>query len=103
MKSVEFYCYYKIDLEKLKLYREMAAEISEFFLKHPGCHSYQFLIGVDPERKSTVMERGSFDSVEDYQKIKREIENEFSALFKIFDKIIEGGLTARMFEFFTRL
>lgn len=101
--SIDFYCYYKFDPAKFENFRSLAKKITELYIKNPGCKSYRFSIGIDPERQNTAMESGQFGDVDTFHKLKDHIETRNSEIFAALDAVIQGGLKARKYEFFTSL
>lgn len=103
MKNIDCYCYYKIDLEKLETFKILAKKIAELYSNYSECQFYRFSIGLDSERKNTVMESGQFSDVKTFHEIKKNIETQNPEIFGSMDAAIPGGLKARKYEFFTSL
>jgi hypothetical protein len=103
MDYIEFYCYYKIDLEKSEIFNVLAKKITELFTNHSGCLSYRFSLGLDPDKKNTAMESGQFSDIKTFHEIKKNIETQHLEIFGAMDATIQGGLKARKYEFFTSL
>jgi hypothetical protein len=103
METVDFYCYYKIDSGKLDNFRSLAKKITELYIKNSECKSYRFSIGIDPGRQNTAMENGQFVDVDTFHKLKEHIETGNSEIFAALDAVIQGGLKARKYEFFSSL
>lgn len=103
MSQVDFYCYYKIDPIKLEVFRSLAKKIADLYITNSECKNYRFSIGIDPERQSTAMESGQFADVDSFQELNDHIEKQNPEIFAALDAIIQGGLKARKYEFFTDL
>lgn len=103
MYNIEYYCYYKIDLEKSDIYKVLTKKIFELYSKHPGCRSYRFSMGIDSNKKNTAMESGEFADVKTFFEIKENIESQNPEIFGALDAIIQGGLKSKKYEFFTSL
>ncbi|KAB2881182.1 hypothetical protein F9K33_01545 [bacterium] len=103
MSNIDYYCYYKIDLEKLEIFNVLAKKITELYSNHSGCLSYRFSLGLDPDKKNTAMESGQFSDIKTFHEIKENIETQNPEIFGALDAAIPGGLKARKYEFFTSL
>ncbi len=103
MKNVDFYCYYKIIPEKYEEFRSLAARITDVYRSHPDYKSFTFSIGSEPGRRFTAMESGTCGGIEAFERFKERIEGQNPELFARLDDVIQGGLNARKYEFFTPL
>ena len=103
MGTVEFYCYYKIDPEKSDIFNILAKKIFDLYSDRRGCLSYRCSIGLDPERKNTAMESGEFTDLKTFHELRETIEKQNPEIFGALDAVIQGGLKARKYEFFTSL
>ncbi|MBL7995826.1 hypothetical protein JNM05_10700 [bacterium] len=103
MSNIDYYCYYKIDPEKLETFNVLAEKITELFSNHSGCLSYRFSLGLDPDKNNTAMESGQFSDIKTFHEIKENIEKQNPEIFGALDTIIQGGLKARKYEFFKAL
>ncbi|MBL7961683.1 hypothetical protein JNL27_15735 [bacterium] len=103
MKTIDCYCYYKIDIEKLEIFKILAKKISELYSDQSGYRPYRFSIGIDPDKKNTAMESGQFSDIKTFHEIKKNIEKQNPEIFGALDATIQGGLKARKYEFFTSL
>lgn len=103
MNKVEFYCYYKIDPEKIDIFKLLAKKIFDLYSGRRGCLSYRFSIGVDMEKSNTAMESGEFTDIKTFREMRETIERQNPEIYGGLDAVIQGGLKARKYEFFTTL